>query len=110
MSTDAEQLGSARSRGSDACIGGAALRNNQRDVRERFNIVNDGGLSEQADVNWKRRLVPRFSSLAFDRVEERRLFAANVSAGSPAQLDVEIEAGAQNILSKKACPPSAFDG
>ena len=59
-----------------------------RDVDERLDVVHDGRLPEQADLDGERRLVARLAAVALDRLEERRLLAADVRARADAQLDV----------------------
>ena len=64
---------------------------------ERLDVVHDGRLAEQADLDRERRLVARLAALALDRLEERRLLAADVGAGAAPELDVEGEAGAEDV-------------
>ena len=61
----------------------------RRRNRDRFHIVDRGRTAIDADIRRKRRLQARLAFLAFEAFEQRRLFAADVSAG--AMMDVEIE-------------------
>ena len=61
----------------------------ERHVHQRLDVVDHGRLAEQARLRRERRLVARLAAVALDRVEQRRLFAADVGAGAAAELDVE---------------------
>ena len=73
-----------------------------RHVEERLDVVLDGRLAEQPDLGRERRLVPRLAAIALDRLEQRRLLAADIRAGADAQLDVEGEAGAEDVVAEQA--------
>src|SRR6185503_18842052 len=49
----------------------------------------------------KWRLLPRMTSLAFERFEQAGLFSADVRTGSRMQNDIEIEIGSEDFLSQK---------
>ena len=68
---------------------------------ERLDVVDDGRLAEQADLDRERRLVARLAAVALDRVEERRLLAADVRAGAAADLDVE-RSRAEDVVAEQA--------
>ena len=88
---DAEQLRAGRLFGAGGGERRPAVAHDVEHVDERLDVVDDGRLAEQARLHGERRLVPRLAAEALDRVEERRLFAADVGAGAAAQLDVEAE-------------------
>ena len=60
------------------------------------------GLPNRPDLDRERRLVARLAAPALDRVEERRLLAADVGAGAAPDLDVEGEARAQDVVAQVA--------
>ena len=97
MAADAEELRAGRALGADRLerLGAAVLADDQQDVDERLDVVDGGRLAEQPDLDRERRLVARLAALALDRLEQRRLLAADVGAGAAPQLDVEVaeEAG-----------------
>ena len=74
----------------------------ERDVDQGLDVVDDRRLAEEADLDRERRLVARLAALALDRLEERRLLAADVGAGAAAELDVEGEAGAEDVRPEEA--------
>ena len=78
-------------------VGLAAHLEDERDVGQRLDVVHDGRLAEQPDLDRERRLVARLAALALDRLEEGRLLAADVGAGAAAELDVEGEARAEDV-------------
>ena len=91
-----------RRRRTGACPRVAVADEDLRHVEQRLDVVHDGRLAEQPDLDRERRLVPRLAAVALDRLEERRLLAADVRAGADAQLDVEREAGAENVVAEQA--------
>src|SRR5690606_7041966 len=102
----AEQARAGRLRRADRGERRAALEDDVRDVRERLDVVDDGGLAEEARLDRERRLVARLAAVPLDRVEERGLLAADVGAGALAELDVEAEAGAGHVVAE----PAVFAG
>ena len=90
-------------------IGRAALAQDERDVDERLDVVDDGRLAEQPDLDRERRLVARLAALALDRFEERGLLAADVRAGAAPDLDVEAAARAQDVVAEQAGGPRRAD-
>ncbi len=60
----------------------AALEDDGGHVDERLDVVDDRRLAEQADLDRERRLVARLAAVALDRLEERRLLAADIGAGA----------------------------
>ena len=59
------------------------------------------GLPNTPALHRERRLVPRLAALALERVEQRRLLAADVGAGAPPQLDVEREPLAHHVVAEE---------
>ena len=85
----AEQLGPGRALGADRRVGRPAPLEDGQHVDQRLDVVDQRGLAEQPDLDRERRLVPRLAAVALDRVEDRRLLAADVGAGAAEELDVE---------------------
>src|SRR5207244_10978575 len=59
-----------------------AARQNLRDVDERFHVVDHRRLLPQTDLAREWRLVARFGAMAFDGLEKRALFPADVATRS----------------------------
>src|SRR5207344_3173293 len=67
----AEELGAGRDpAGADRRIGLAAQLEDERHVGQRLDVVDDGRLAEQPDLDRERWLVARLAALALDRFEE----------------------------------------
>src|SRR6202035_6085082 len=84
---DAEELGAGRPRGAGSGEGGAAREHDARHVGEGLDVVDDGRLAEEADLDGERRLRARLAAAAFDRVEEGRLLAADIGPRGPGAPD-----------------------
>ena len=78
---------------------GAAVEND-RHRGEGDHIVDDGGLAEQALNRRQRRLEAHLAALAFQRLQQRGLLAADVGAGAQAHFEIEALAAAQKILTQ----------
>ena len=49
-------------------------------------------------INGKGRLVSRFGTLAFDGLDQRGLFSADVSAGADEDAEVKVQIGTEDVL------------
>src|SRR5690606_12157500 len=85
-------------RAADAEVGVVlgALLEDYRHRRQREHVVDDCRLAEEALDGRQRRLVPNQAALAFEALEQRGLFAADVGAGAEADIDVEGLAAADD--------------
>ena len=68
------------------------------------------GLPYKAVLRRVRRPRRRPSGLAFQRADQRRLFAADERAGAFHQRQVEVEAAAQDVLAQQAVLLRLLDG
>ena len=93
----------------DARIRGAAIQNNLRNVDQRFHVVDNSRLAKQSTLRGERRLVARLAAVAFDGIEQRGFFAANIRARAAANLDVKRESAPANILAQKVLRPRGMD-
>jgi len=109
---EAEQLVAGRAFGPDRCeplaASGACLEDGEH-VHECLDVVHGGRLAEQPEVDRIGRLVARFASLALDGFEEGGLLAADVGARTTADLDVEREVRAGDVLAEVAGGPGGVD-
>src|SRR5690606_14316782 len=105
----AEQARAGRLRRADRGERRAALEDDVRDVGERLDVVDDRGPAEEARLDRERRLVARLAAVPLDRVDESGLLAADVGAGALAELDVEAEAGAGDVIAEPALFAGALD-
>ena len=79
-----------------------AVVDDQRYTRQRLDVLHDRRSAKGADDRGKRRLDARLSAFSFDRLDEPRLFTADVGPGSSRDGDIEVEPAAENILAEEA--------
>ena len=89
---------------------GRALGHDGRDVVPGLDVVDVGGLAPQALLRRERRTRPGPSGVAFERGDQRGLFAADERARAFHQLDVEVEAAAQDVVAQQAVLARLLDG
>src|SRR5690606_17230492 len=78
-----------------------ALLEYRRYGREADDIVDDRRPSHKALQRGKRRLCPDNAALAFERVQQRRLLAADIGASADADLHIKRFARPQHIGSQQ---------
>ena len=82
---------------------GAAVVDDPRQVGERLDVVDDGGLQVEAlGGGEERRLEARHAAVALEALDERGLLAHDVGAGAPVEHDVDGEVGAEDVLADVA--------
>ena len=107
----AEELGAGRLLGADRGVGRHRPRPRSSSTFSRVStLLTTRRLAEQSRVDRERRLVPRLAAVPLDRVEERRLLAADVGAGAAAKLDVEADAVAHHVVAEEAVHAGLVDG
>lgn len=79
-----------------------AVANDGRDTGEGLHIVNERGHAPETFDGRERWLRRGLTALTFDRMEQGCLFTADEGPGADAQLDIEIEGGAENIFAEEA--------
>ena len=70
---------------------------------ESFDVVDGGGFVLESVRDREGRLVAREGMFAFEGIEERSFFSANVSTCSAADVKVEGEAAIEDVVAEKAC-------
>src|ERR1700682_1827701 len=110
IARETEKLGPCRSLGSNRRVGGATLKQDVEDVDQGLDVIDDGGFAEEAGLNGEGGLVARLAALAFDGVEERGLFAADVCPSPAADFDVESETASHDVGAEQAHRAAVFDG
>ena len=81
-----------------------------RDVVPGLDVVDVGGHAPQALLRGKRRARAGASGEAFERGDQRRLFAADERARAFHQFDIEVEAAAQDVVAQQAVFAGLLDG
>jgi len=75
----------------------SAAGHDDRHARQGDDVVDDGGLAEQALDRRQRWLVADHAALAFQALQQGRLLAADIGAGAEPQMDVERLAAALDV-------------
>ena len=87
----------------------AAPQDRRRD-RDRLDVGDGRRAAVEPDVGRERRLEPRLALLALERLDQRRLLAADVGAGAPVHVDVEVDPGAAGVFSQEPLGVRLGDG
>ncbi len=74
----------------------------RRHHRDRFDVVDRGRAAVEPGAGRERRLEPRLALLAFEALDHRGLFAADVGPGAAMDEDVEVVARASRVLAQQA--------
>ena len=80
---------------------GRALAQDGGHGRIALRVVDRGGLAVQAEGGRERRLEARLALLAFERFEQRGFFTADVGTRAHGAVDVDIDAGALDVLAQQ---------
>ena len=80
----------------------AAVADDPRHRGERLGVVDRRRLAVETEARRERRLEARLALLAFERLEERRLLAADVRAVAVMVEEMEAEAGAEDVVAEQA--------
>ena len=105
-----EDLCTLRGLGADLAEPLGALVDDDGNVGERFDVVDDRRTAPETLDRRERRTGLRHAAVTLDRLEKSRLFAADERAGAEAELDVEIEVAAENLLAQKSEVAGLLDG
>jgi hypothetical protein len=82
---------------------------NPRRRGEAQHIVNNGRLAEQTDNCRQRRLNANLPALPLKALQERRFFAADVSASAESRFEIERVAGAEHARAEQPASARPFD-
>src|SRR4029077_16475904 len=74
----------------------------RRRVEERLDVFDQGWPAVEALHGGERGLQPRIAALALERVEQRRLLAADVGAGGTVDDQLQVAAAAEDVLAEVA--------
>src|SRR3990167_8049556 len=66
----------------------------------RFDVVDDGGASEQTHNRRKRRLEPGKTSFSLKRFQKRGLLAADIGASAAMDHDIQMKRASENIFTQ----------
>ena len=103
VAADGVQFGAAAVRGANGGPPGAAVQRNLRRRAEGFHVVDDGRLAQVALLDREGRADARRAALAFERLDQRAFFAADISARAHMNGDVKVKPlHAQNAVAQQA--------
>src|SRR6185312_10850088 len=94
---DRDDLGAGRLLGAELAEPLGAVGDDPRHVGERIHVVDQGRPAVEALDCREWRLQPRVAALALERVEQRRLLAADVGAGAAVDDQLEVPVGAEDV-------------
>ena len=89
---------------------GRPVEDDPGDVRPGLDVVEGGRLIEIAAFDRVDVLGPGLADLALERGHQRRRLAADEGPAAAGHLDVEAEAGPQDVLAQQAELPRLLDG
>ena len=72
------------------------------DVGKGFDVVDQRRAAPEAGFGRERRARARLAAFAFDAGDQRGFFAADKRAGAEADLDVEAEGRAEDVVAQQA--------
>ena len=110
LAGDGEDLGAAGFFRAVPRVPRAAAHEDLGHGGERLDVVDRGGLAEEAAHGRVGRPRAGAAALALDRGDEGGLLAADERAGAEADLGVEGEAGAENVVAEQAGGARVGDG
>ncbi len=98
MAGDAEDLGAAVLGPAETGEPGGATAQDGGRNGDGFDIVDSGRTAIETDAGRKGRLQARLALLAFERLDQRGFLAADIGAGAPVDIKIEVPAGAAGVL------------
>ena len=107
---DRDHLRPRRLLGSEALEPIGAGGDDVGDVRKRLDVVDQGRPAVEALDRGEGRLQPRVAALSLERVEQRRLLAADVGAGAAVDDQLDLLAAAEDVLAEEARVIGLLDG
>ena len=110
LAADPEQFGAVILAAGEALIPLHPVGDDARQVAQGLHIVDDGGPAPEAAHLRIGRLGAGVGALAFKGVEQGRLLAADVTAGAGVEHDVQVVAGAEDVLAQITFGVGLFDG
>ena len=110
LARQGEDFGALALFGADRGEPFGAPQDDGRNIGVGFDVVHIGRVALVARFARVRGFHGRFAASAFHRMNQRRLLAADEGARAVAQLDVEREARAQDVVAQQPVFPRLFDG
>ena len=80
---------------------------NDRHICKGLDVIDDCRLVPQTLLNRERRFIARFRSLTFDRLEQRRFFAADIAAWTDKNFQFKRELRAEHLRPQQTIAPAS---
>ena len=111
IAAHADDAGAGVVRRAEPRVFRAAHRDDVLHVAERLDVVHDRRAHVEAEHGREiGRLDARIGALAFERFDQAGFLAADVGAGAAMDVDLAVEAGAENIFAEEILRARFFDG
>src|SRR5690606_15440786 len=102
MAADTKYFGAGACSNANLLVGVCAIVDDPRHIRQRLDIIDDGRLTIEATtfIGGERRADTGLAELAFEAIEQRSFFAANVRASAEVRVDFHREGVAVGVLDR----------
>ncbi len=100
---EAHQLGASIFAGGNVLVPLDAVGEDRRHVAQGFHVVDASRLAPHAGARRERRLGARVSTPAFQGVDQRRLFTADIAPCPGVDKQFEVKPGAKDVFPQQAC-------
>ena len=110
VAAEAEEARAAVAFGAEFGVVRGADAEDVRNGGDGLGVVDDGGPAVESDDRGEGRADARDAALAFQRFHQRGFFADFVRAGAGLGDDVEVDAGAEDVLAEEALGVGLGDG
>lgn len=107
---DAEELGTFVSLTPKASEPLSTSTANRRGNRDRFDVGDGGGATEEAYIGREGWLQPWLALLALDTLYEGGLLSTDVCAGTAVEVDIKVVTGVARVLTNEAVGVGLIDG
>ena len=102
LAAEGEDLRAFGAFGADGIEGGSAFADDERNLREGFDVVDAGRLAPKTFDGREGRTGTRHAALTLDGVKQGGLFAADERAGAKTEMGAEGEVGAKDVVAEQA--------
>jgi len=109
LTAESEYLGTGRTSSTEGLEPISTVENDLSDVSVGFYVVYDGRLTPETLNSRERRTGTGFTAVTFNGGKECGFFAAYECACTETDVEVEIEAGTENVLTEKTVFTSLVD-
>ncbi len=112
LAGEAHQLGAHvfAARAGQGLVPVDTVGDDRRHVAQGLDVVHAGRLAPHADGGGEGRLGARVGATAFQRVDQRGFFTADVATGASVDEQLEVEAAAEDVLAQQAGGLGFIDG